>query len=87
MIQEASFEDFLSVLFIILIILIIFGALAWFIRLIFPFALQYFLRKTLNKMEQRNQSFMQENDDFYQERKRPKDKKIVGEYIDFEEIE
>ena len=38
-------------------------------------------------MEQRNQSFMQENDDFYQERKRPKDKKIVGEYIDFEEIE
>ena len=83
MIQEASFEDFLSVLFIILII---FGALAWFIRLIFPFALQYFLRKTLNKMEQRNQSFMQENEDFYQERKRPKDKKIVGEYIDFEEI-
>ncbi|MDO4881307.1 MAG: DUF4834 domain-containing protein [Capnocytophaga sp.] len=85
MIQEASFEDFFSGLFIILLIFI---GIAWFIRLVFPFAIQYFLRRTLRKMEERNQNFMQEEINFQQKQnQRPQEKKIVGEYIDFEEIE
>ena len=95
MIQQASFVDFLGMLFTVFLVL---ACLFWVGMLLIPFALRFLIRRHMNTVEK--QLFQEEpfqgqgsQQQYYQNRntsagtQQKKDKKIVGEYIDFEEIE
>ena len=100
MIQQASFIDFLGMLFTVFLVL---ACLFWVGMLLVPFALRF--RRHMNTMEKQlfqeesfqgqgaQQQYYQGSYTNHQNRntsagaQQKKDKKIVGEYIDFEEIE
>ena len=92
MIQEASFVDFLGMLFTVFLVL---ACLFWVGMLLIPFALRFLIRRHMNTVEK--ELFQEETfqEQYYSSRNKygatgteqKKDKKIVGEYIDFEEIE
>ncbi|ERI64204.1 MAG: DUF4834 family protein [Capnocytophaga sp.] len=103
MIQQASFMDFLGMLFTIFLVL---ACLFWIGMLLIPFALRFLIKRHMNTVEKelfrdapfQGQSNTQQT--YYQSprntqakystsggNQQKKDKKIVGEYIDFEEIE
>lgn len=95
MLQEASFIDFFGYLFIILLLLGIFSRL--FIQLM-PVIIRFLLRRRMETMQRQffdQQTFKDKKEQSQYNnssanntgRKSSKDKKIVGEYIDFEEIE
>ena len=103
MIQQASFIDFLGMLFTVFLVL---ACLFWVGMLLIPFALRFLIRRHMNTMEKQlfqEESFQGQGDTqqtYYQSSRntqakystsggnqQKKDKKIVGEYIDFEEIE
>ena len=87
MIQQASFIDFLGMLFTVFLVLV---CLFWVGMLLIPFALRFLIRRHMNTMEKQ---LFQGSYTNHQNRntsagaQQKKDKKIVGEYIDFEEIE
>ena len=103
MIQQASFMDFLGMLFTIFLVL---ACLLWIGMLLIHFALRFLIKRHMNTVEKelfrdapfQGQSNTQQT--YYQSSRntqakystsggnqQKKDKKIVGEYIDFEEIE
>ena len=95
MLQEASFIDFFGYLFIILLLLGIFSRL--FIQLM-PVIIRFLLKRRMETMqrqffdlqtfkEKKEQSQYNNSSANNTGRKSSKEKKIVGEYIDFEEIE
>ena len=102
MIQQASFIDFLGMLFTVFLVL---ACLFWVGMLLVPFALRFLIRRHMNTMEKQlfqeesfqgqgaQQQYYQGSYTNFQNRntsagaQQKKDKKIVGEYIDFEEIE
>ncbi|EGD34069.1 MULTISPECIES: DUF4834 family protein [unclassified Capnocytophaga] len=92
MIQQASFMDFFEGLFIILFI---FAIGFWITILLAPLVLRFFIKRRMDAMEKQlfQEQSKQENNaqQYYNSStkggKQPKEKKIVGEYIDFEEIE
>jgi len=95
MIQEASFIDFFGYLFIILLLLGIFSRL--FIQLM-PVIIRFLLKRRMETMQRQffdQQTFKEKKEQSQYNnssanntgRKSSKEKKIVGEYIDFEEIE
>jgi hypothetical protein len=95
MLQEASFIDFLGYLFIILLLLGIFSRL--FIQLM-PVIIRFLLKRRMETMQRQffdQQTFKEKKEQSQYNnssanntgRKSSKEKKIVGEYIDFEEIE
>ena len=97
MIQQASFVDFLGMLFTVFLVL---ACLFWVGMLLIPFALRFLIRRHMNTVEKelfREETFQGRNtqQQYYSSRNKygatgteqKKDKKIVGEYIDFEEIE
>ncbi len=97
MIQQASFVDFLGMLFTVFLVL---ACLFWVGMLLIPFALRFLIRRHMNTVEKelfQEETFQGRNtqQQYYSSRNKyratgteqKKDKKIVGEYIDFEEIE
>lgn len=95
MLQEASFIDFFGYLFIILLLLGIFSRL--FIQLM-PVIIRFLLKRRMETMQRQffdQQTFKEKKEQSQYNnssanntgKKSSKDKKIVGEYIDFEEIE
>ena len=86
-----SMEDFLKV---VLILLAVYFGIKWLFRLLLPLLMRYFARKfqqrVFRSFEQQNESVFRQ---FNSKNKQTttsspkKNKKPVGEYIDFEEIE
>ena len=97
MIQQASFVDVLGMLFTVFLVL---ACLFWVGMLLIPFALRFLIRRHMNTVEKelfQEETFQGRNtqQQYYSSSNKygatgteqKKDKKIVGEYIDFEEIE
>lgn len=87
MIQQASFEDFFGILFTIILVFFVLG---WLIRLFLPYILRYLAKRFQRRIMQQfgQQQKTAENQTYQSEQTtRPKEKKKVGEYIDFEELD
>lgn len=88
MIQQASFEDFFGILFTIIIVFLVLG---WLFRLFLPYILRYLAMRFQKRiMKQFRQEAKQHEQEPRYNAKRPmefKEKKKVGEYIDFEELD
>lgn len=82
--QYASFTGFLKTLFIIFLIITLFRV---FVRWVMPYLVAVLVRRAQHNLEKklRNENFPKAD----KPRNAPpkKDKKTVGEYVDFEEIE
>lgn len=73
----------------ILIIVLVYVTLRFLIRLAFPYFMRYVAKKAGQKMENAFKGF-QESQNSNRPKPQPvekKTKKVVGEYIDFEEID
>lgn len=89
---KADFSDFIEGLFTFIFVIIV---LLWGLRLLLPFILKYVAKKMQKRFMNEFEKFQQQNASFSQsanfeqttKEERPREKKIVGEYIDFEEIE
>ena len=86
--DTASFPGIIRTLFIIMLV---YYAVRYFLRLLAPTIVQQVVKKAGENLYQQQQQQQQYNYQQDQESKtreeRPKEKKKVGEYIDFEEIE
>ena len=83
----------------LLIILWVYYAFKLLIRWLFPRVLPWMMKKLLNRAARSNPSFGQQSGNSFDaytaqdsefknhKKENPKSKKIVGEYIDFEEVE
>lgn len=87
--ETASFTGLIKVL---VWILFIYYALKFVMRLLAPYFLQQVVKKAEQNFQQqqqnyRNQQQQQQNQQQPSNFEKPQEKKKVGEYIDFEEIE
>ncbi len=76
----------------ILIILLVYFALRFFGRLLLPFLMRYIAKKATQKMEGAFKGFQQQTASSHTRKTNTepvakKSSKVVGEYIDFEEID
>jgi hypothetical protein len=83
----------------LLIVLWIYYALKFLVRWLFPRILPWMMKQIFKRAAQSNQPFGSQNGtafdsftnrasgDKHDKKENPKSKKVVGEYIDFEEIE
>lgn len=83
---EASFS---SVLRTLLIIILVFYALKFLFRLLAPYIFQQVVKKAGENFQQQQQNMYerQQQQQYAQAPEKPKEKKKVGEYIDYEELE
>lgn len=81
--QEASIPGFIRVILWIIAIYYIFKFLA---RLFFPIMMRKMVEKAQEQFNQQHQNQFDTNQNNPSSEK-PKEKKIVGEYIDYEEVD
>lgn len=83
---EASFS---SVLRTLAIIILVFYALKFLFRLLAPYIFQQVVRKAGENFQQQQQNMYerQQQQQYAETPEKPKEKKKVGEYIDYEELE
>lgn len=87
MIQYASFTGFVRTILIILLVLLFLRVVT---RILLPYALKYLAKKSEEHINRKFSEFQQGNTQQQTEPKqssRKQEKKKVGEYIDFEEID
>ncbi len=87
MIYQASFTGILRT---ILILIAIYYIAKFIMRLVAPYLMRYAANKMEQKMKEQfgnNQSQTHQEDKTTIKNKNPKEKKKIGEYIDFEEID
>nr|WP_294939505.1 DUF4834 family protein [uncultured Flavobacterium sp.] len=88
--EMASFSGLLRTL---LWIIVIFYALKFVMRLLAPYLFQEMVKKAGQNFQQQQQHYQQQQQQAQQNQQqasnfeKPQEKKKVGEYIDFEEIE
>lgn len=83
--ETASFTGLVKALFTIIAIYYI---AKFLMRLFLPAMAQQVVRKAQQDMEnQRQQQYTQQQHYSQQQQQKPKDKPVVGEYIDFEELD
>ncbi|UOK41319.1 MULTISPECIES: DUF4834 family protein [Flavobacterium] len=86
--ETASFTGLIKALFWILFI---YYALKFVMRLLAPYFLQQVVKKAEENFKQQQQNYQQQysqaNTQSSSQAEMPKERKKVGEYIDFEEIE
>mgnify|MGYP006206045523 CR=1 FL=1 len=90
--DTASFSGFVRTL---LWIIVIFYALKFVMKLLAPYFLQQVVKKAEQNFQQQQQYYNQQNTQQSQQQNtqanfssdKPREKKKVGEYIDYEEIE
>ena len=81
--DTASFSGLLKTLLYILAFYYIFKFLA---RLFLPVVAKKVVEKTTQQFQEQQQQYQQQQQAQASKNEKPKEKKIVGEYIDFEEI-
>lgn len=86
--ETASFNGFIKIIFYILVFYYIFKFLA---RIFLPVLAKKVVEKASEQFQQQQQNAKNQNNTNQQsatsESDKPKEKKKVGEYVDFEEIE
>ncbi|KGO88490.1 hypothetical protein Q765_00870 [Flavobacterium rivuli WB 3.3-2 = DSM 21788] len=85
--DTASFPGIIRTLFIIMLV---YYAVRYFLRLLAPTIVQQVVKKAgenLYQQQQQQQYNYQQDQESKTREERPKEKKKVGEYIDFEEID
>lgn len=83
--QEASFPNFVKT---ILWIVAIYYILKFLARLFFPIMMRKMVEKAQEQFNQQHQNQFDNNDNPNSSTsEKPKEKKIVGEYIDYEEVD
>lgn len=85
--NEASFIGFART---ILIIIVVYYLIKFLFRIFFPLFMKYMLQKAESNLQQQFRNQNQTTSDFQknqQTTQNPKAKKVVGEYIDYEEID
>ncbi|MGX7668595.1 DUF4834 family protein [Flavobacterium pedocola] len=86
--ETASFTGFIRTL---LWIIFIYYVLKFLMRLLAPYLFQQVVKKAEENFKQQQQNYQQQSNQQTQQQssqdEMPKEKKKVGEYIDFEEIE
>lgn len=85
--DSASFTSFLRTLFIIILV---YYAVRFFLKLLAPHLVQHVVKKAGQNLYEQQQRQQQQSYDYQQnniKQDKPKEKKKVGEYIDYEEIE
>ncbi len=81
--ETASMPGFVRTIFWIIAIYYIFKFLA---RLFLPVVAKKVVEKATQQFQQQQQQYQQQQQAQANKTEKPKEKKIVGEYIDFEEI-
>ena len=81
--ETASFNGLLKAILCILAFYYIFKFLA---RLFLPVIAKKVVEKASQQYQQQQQNYQQKNNTSSDTFEKPKEKKVVGEYIDFEEI-
>jgi len=85
--DTASFNGFIKTLFIIMLV---YYAVRYFLRLLAPTIVQQVVKKAgenLYQQQQQQQYNYQQAQQVENQKERPREKKKVGDYIDFEEID
>ncbi|MCF6130526.1 DUF4834 domain-containing protein [Flavobacterium sp. AS60] len=82
--ETASFNGLLKAILYILAFYYIFKFLA---RLFLPVLAKKVVEKASQQYQQQQENYHNQNTTQNQTTEKPKEKKIVGEYVDFEEIE
>jgi hypothetical protein len=82
--ENASFSGLLDTLIFIFAFYYIVKFLA---RLFLPMMAQKMMEKASEQYQQQQQNYQQQSTSKNTTTEKPKEKKIVGEYVDFEEIE
>jgi biopolymer transport protein ExbD len=85
--ETASFQGLIDV---ILFIIIFYYAMKFLARLFLPVLAKKAVEKAAEQFQQQHQNYQNQQNQYSnqnQATEKPKEKKIVGEYVDFEEIE
>ena len=82
--ETASFNGLLET---ILFIFAFYYVVKFLARLFLPVMAQKMMEKASEQFQQQQQNYQQQNTTQTNTAEKPKTKKIVGEYVDFEEIE